>query len=98
LRLSNVNRIQVVLAETANDLKVGGHTTWDQTDFYTASQKFVQHLYAVVLMAEDIGITTERQTYDDMMDNLEWDVPDSVKSEMIEACLDELYAEFTQEN
>lgn len=93
-----VNRIQSVLAETANSQRIGGHTSWDDSDFYVAAKKFVDHLYTVILLGEDIGVTSRRGVYDDMMELLEWDVPDEHKDAMVEAGLDELYSEFAQED
>jgi hypothetical protein len=95
--MSYVNRIQIVLAEKANELKANGFSTWQPEDFYTAAKKFVEHLYTITLIGEDIGVTSRATAYADLMEHLSWDVPEHLKDPMVEGCLDELYAEFMQE-
>lgn len=93
-----INRLQCVLAETCNQYAVNGITTWDDTDFYVESCRFIAHLQGTILMADVLKIETYEDAFADLYGNLVWGIPPEHHSTCILACLDELYEELTGES
>lgn len=90
--MSYINRMQVVLAEVCTELDLNG-TTWDPTDMYQPAKRFVNHLQTIMVMGDTIGVTTLEETYDDMLEFLDWEISDRLHADCIGAGLDELYYE-----
>lgn len=64
---------------------------------YQPARKFVHHLQAIIVMGEQIGVTSREDAFADILQYLQWEISEELTPLCIEAGLDELYDEMVGE-
>jgi len=88
-------QVALALADWANEVKANGLSTWEESDFRVAAEKFVDHLDHAVLLRDLLKLNTQTDYKSDMLENLSWDIDLKYKAQAIDIGLFEIGTEFT---